>query len=230
MKSPGNILRKEREKQKKSLSQIARSLNINIEYMKSIEEDNYDSIPAKVFTKAYLRLYAEKLGLDSDDIISLYKSQNESEIVESPIKKEITSDRNIRFGKPALLIFLIAGALVSGIILMSKDKDDGPVKSDVESAKSDTVAEKKPELLSLKITASELTWVSVILDDGNPREWLLHSGDEIEVRAKQVFKLKIGNAGGTRLILNGEDLGSLGPPGKIVDLTLTENHTLPAKE
>jgi len=45
-----------------------------------------------------------------------------------------------------------------------------------------------------------------------------------------VFKLKIGNAGGTRLILNGEDLGSLGPPGKIVDLTLTENHTLPAKE
>jgi cytoskeletal protein RodZ len=230
MKSPGNILRKEREKQKKSLSEIARSLHINMEYMKSIEEDNYDDLPAEVFTKAYLRLYAEKLRLDSDEILSLYKNQYETGIGESPIEKEITPDRNIMSGKPALLIILIAAALIAGIMFMSRDKDDSPVKPEAESEKSEPVAEKKPELLSLKVTASELTWVSVALDDGNPREWLLHTGDEIELMATQVFKVKIGNAGGTRLLLNGEDLGSLGPPGKIVDLTLTENYTLPVKE
>ena len=80
-----------------------------------------------------------------------------------------------------------------------------------------------PDLLSLRIEATEITWVSVSVDDGGPKEWLLRTGESISVTAREKFTLKIGNAGGTRLTLNNRDIGSLGPRGKIVDIVLTEN-------
>jgi cytoskeleton protein RodZ len=63
MDTPGNVLRAERERQKKSLKEIAKRLKINIQYIKAIEEDDYSLLPAEVFTKAYLRIYAEALEL-----------------------------------------------------------------------------------------------------------------------------------------------------------------------
>ena len=77
MDTPGNILKSERTKQNKSISGIARSLKISVDYLEAIEEDRYDLLPAEVYARAYLRLYAETLGLESDYILSLYHIEPE---------------------------------------------------------------------------------------------------------------------------------------------------------
>ncbi len=53
METAGTILKAEREKQNKSLKKIAQELKVNIDYLKAIESDDYNAIPAEVFTKAW---------------------------------------------------------------------------------------------------------------------------------------------------------------------------------
>ena len=76
------------------------------------------------------------------------------------------------------------------------------------------------EKLSLKILANNLTWVSIKIDSTDPEELLLRAGESTTVKADEKFVLKIGNAGGTSLMLNGTDLGDLGPHGQLIDITL----------
>jgi len=77
--------------------------------------------------------------------------------------------------------------------------------------------------LALQIKAVEDTWIAFQVDSDFPREITLKAGETFSQRADEQIKLKIGNAGGVNLIFNGEPLGSLGDPGRIVRLSLTKS-------
>jgi len=76
--------------------------------------------------------------------------------------------------------------------------------------------------LTLQIQAIEETWIAFQVDSHLPREITLRAGQPFSQRAANHIKLKIGNAGGVIVTFNGKDLGSLGDPGKIVRLSLTQ--------
>lgn len=46
--------------------------NIRIVYLKAMESGDFDELPGSVYTRGYLQSYAECLGLDEDEILSLY--------------------------------------------------------------------------------------------------------------------------------------------------------------
>jgi len=75
--------------------------------------------------------------------------------------------------------------------------------------------------LILQIQAIEETWIALQVDSDLPWDITLRAGETFSQRANNHMKLKIGNAGGVNLTLNGEDLGPLGNPGKVVRLRLT---------
>jgi cytoskeleton protein RodZ len=77
--------------------------------------------------------------------------------------------------------------------------------------------------LTLQIKAVEETWIALQVDSDFPREMILRAGETLSQRADDHIKLKIGNAAGVHLIFNGEPLGPLGDPGKIVRLSLTRS-------
>ena len=85
----------------------------------------------------------------------------------------------------------------------------------------DVVSEsKEPDKLSLKVTAVELTWISVSIDGSIRKEWIMRAGEVRTLTASEKFAVTIGNAGGTKLMFNDEDLGELGPRGKVADIVL----------
>ena len=217
MDTPGNILKSERTKQNKSLSGIARSLKISVEYLEAIEEDKYSLLPAEVYTKAYLRLYAESLGLESNYVLSLYNVEPEIKPVEEPK----TVQKKTPFNYKPLVITVSVLLLIIAIVILSSHRDQEPVMEIADDPKeTEVLSEEKDEKLSLRITATELTWISVSIDGAKRKEWLMRAGEVITVTASDKFAIKIGNAGGTRLFLNNEDIGTLGPRGKIVDIVL----------
>ncbi len=217
METPGKILGAERKRLKKSLKHFAKKLKINTFYLKAIEEDNYSFLPADVFTKAYIRLYAGALGLDCDYILSLYKEGQRPDKVQNPATSAPTPPFPVR----AVIIYSVLAIVVLSAIILIITREERPVKKFVSTANEQETAEKtKPEMLSLRITAVELTWVSVSIDDGRPKEWLLRAGKTVILKAKKKFALKIGNAGGTRIMFNDVELGALGPHGKVVDIVL----------
>lgn len=289
--TPGHVLREERKKQGKSLKEISRKLKINIQYLTAVEDDDYSVLPAELFTKSYLRMYADILGLDSNDILSLYESRNKvEEIQESPsgskekfylklegfymkwqefyIKLKNYILPKVSF-KPVLLIVVIVLVVLSvaliigdrekmsetktineiqktGVVEKNKtaDKEEKNITSEslgirgkkkipepktmnevqeievIEHNKKEKKEKKKTDGMSLEIYAAELTWISISIDGGKAEERVLRAGQTATVSALSRFAIKVGNAGGTRMVLDGKDLGVLGPHGKVVDIIL----------
>jgi len=252
MDTPGKLLKTEREKKEKSLEELAKSLKIRQDYLKAIEDEDYGHIPSDVFTKGYIRAYADALGLDSSHILNLYKKQVVPTLREqSRVDTASLSEKNTgvgigsyrarnkiftpsggKFQRSSLTgfaykpVFIIAGVfliIISLIVFMSREEKK-PVSDVSEVFKEPQVLLKKEqERFSLKITATELTWISVSVDNNKPIERFLKPGDAVKWTALNGFSVKIGNAGGAKLTFNGEDLGRLGPHGKVVKFILPED-------
>jgi len=92
------------------------------------------------------------------------------------------------------------------------------------------VAKKKKKRksgLELTIVAKELTWLYIVPDRGQPVDVTLYPGDELTIQGKERVRLKVGNAGGIDVSLNGKKLESLGSSGEVVEKTLTLWDTVP---
>jgi len=73
MKSLGEYLRVERLTRGISLEQISADTKITMSMLRAIEEGDIGELPAPVFTKGFLRAYAERIGLDPDAVIVEYQ-------------------------------------------------------------------------------------------------------------------------------------------------------------
>lgn len=80
--SPGPELRAARERLGLSVREVATSLKVPTEAVSSIEDEQFDALPARVFTRAYLRSYAELVGLDADALLWAYDQKTNPEEME----------------------------------------------------------------------------------------------------------------------------------------------------
>src|SRR5260370_9927491 len=69
--SVGAVLAAKRGERGLSIEQVAASTRIRAEHLRAIEGDRFDSLPAAVYAKGYVRTYATYLGLDADELVAL---------------------------------------------------------------------------------------------------------------------------------------------------------------
>ena len=51
---------------------MASNTKISKRYLRAIEADDYATLPAKVYTRGFVRLYASVLGLDADRVAASF--------------------------------------------------------------------------------------------------------------------------------------------------------------
>lgn len=73
---------------------------------------------------------------------------------------------------------------------------------------------------TLKIEATEKTWVSIAADRGRAEQLTLAAGDSLERAAGESFQIVIGNAGGAKVWFQGQPLPELGKRGEVKHLQL----------
>ncbi len=73
MKSVGELLRSNREKQKKTLESIAKTTQIKLEYLQALEEDEFHRLPSIVAATGFLVTYAQALELDPTTAVALMR-------------------------------------------------------------------------------------------------------------------------------------------------------------
>lgn len=73
IKSAGAMLREAREAKGISLEEASRATHIHVNVLKKIETDDLSSIGV-VYAKGFLKIYAEYLGLDKNDIVERFFS------------------------------------------------------------------------------------------------------------------------------------------------------------
>ncbi len=70
--SPGAALRAARHAMGTSVAEVATLLKVSWAIIENIEAERFDALPASVFTRAYIRGYADLVGLDPDEMLWAY--------------------------------------------------------------------------------------------------------------------------------------------------------------
>lgn len=71
----GNILREARESRGLSLDELQSITKIQKRYLLGIEEGNYSMMPGKFYVRAFIKQYAEAVGLDPEELFEQYKNE-----------------------------------------------------------------------------------------------------------------------------------------------------------
>jgi len=87
-------------------------------------------------------------------------------------------------------------------------------------AAENSQVEKTAKEHSLEILAADKTWILITIDNTESKELILNKGESAKFSAKMSFSMKIGNAGGIKLIFDGKDMGVPGENGKVITLNL----------
>ena len=67
----GTFLREEREKRQVSLAELAQATKLSVSSLKLMEAGNLDDLPPDVFVRGFIRSYAKRLGIPSQEPLSM---------------------------------------------------------------------------------------------------------------------------------------------------------------
>jgi cytoskeleton protein RodZ len=73
MPSFGENLRREREMRAVTLEEMSETTKISVRLLRALEQDRFAELPGGVFTRSFIRAYAQYLGLDEEHVLSEYK-------------------------------------------------------------------------------------------------------------------------------------------------------------
>ncbi|MFH1175509.1 MAG: helix-turn-helix domain-containing protein [bacterium] len=77
VETPGNKLKKLRQAQNLTLEDVHLGTKIQLKHIQWLEEDNYKKLPPKVYVEGFLKSYAKFLRQDPEEIIFLFKKEQE---------------------------------------------------------------------------------------------------------------------------------------------------------
>jgi hypothetical protein len=77
------------------------------------------------------------------------------------------------------------------------------------------------EAKKLVIACQDRTWVRIVIDGSEKKEFTLNPEEVVMLNAKETFDLLIGNAGGVKLFYNGKDTGFTGNNGEVKRINLS---------
>ncbi|OXS59742.1 hypothetical protein B1A99_09355 [Cohnella sp. CIP 111063] len=115
MSDLGALLRKAREQRGYTLDDIQEYTKIRKRYLEAIETGEYKVLPGSFYVRAFVKTYAETVGLDAEEVLRLYHRElpqppsSETAIPEPMIKPRRRSvQHNDRWGKVAVSLLMWA--------------------------------------------------------------------------------------------------------------------------
>lgn len=174
----GNILKEAREAKGLSLDELQSITKIQKRYLIGIEDGNYSMMPGKFYVRAFIKQYAEAVGLDPDPLFEQYKNEipntyNEElpeQLSRVQSRKSISPDTSKVFDVlPKILIgvFIIGAIALIWYLIVQYAGDEA--KEPATTDKGKTTLEESEE----------------IADDGNGSDEGNESGDAEEEPAEE---------------------------------------------
>jgi hypothetical protein len=220
----GNSLREARLRQSLDFNEVERRTKIRGKYLRALEEERFELLPAQTYIKGFLRTYADVLGLDGQLYVDEYNSRfvvGDDELGLRPRRSAARQQRNRRLESNVVLIALAAIALVTALVIGAWKSGGGDgVKPRFQSAV--LPAKKASEVpttgVLLVITAKRGNSLLEIHAKGanGPLRYqgtLLKGGTPLKVWARKLW-INVGTPENLDVTLNGHrvTLGGTGQP------------------
>ena len=241
----GASFKKARESKGIPLDRIAAETRISSRFLQAIENEDFHVLPGGIFTRGFIRSYAERVGLDPEQAVADYEKLSE---VREPSEPVVTAGAPARKINRQLYPVAIGGLILLIVIFYIVTRDSGsppetaslptapvsqPVTPSTQPAPVPEVAVAAPEVaasapapstdaLALDVEAKETTWIKVMADGASvlPGE-ILEPGATRRFTAKTSIEIAIGNAGGLSLKLNNLPVKVIGQSGQVRKLVIT---------
>ena len=222
----GELLRAERERQGVGLDQIEAATRIRAAQLRAIEEDRLDALPAEAYARAFVRDYADELGMDADAMVGLFNEQWSHTFATDPEPAAFVrpppvapAGRPLGFASVGLALALL---LVSAVVFFLTRGGDhaGPAAQPPPSSpapssatsnpppSTKTTTPSVPTPVSLRLTLTATTgacWIEARRGSETGRllaERTLAEGETIRLRGQHIW-LRLGDPATVQLRLNG---------------------------
>jgi helix-turn-helix protein len=113
----GSSLRDARLRKGLDLPELEAETKIRAKYLRALEEERFDLLPGDTYVKGFLRIYAERLGLDGQLYVDEYNSR--FSLAEEPVlaTRARRRSRQGRFEAQAVLVALAAIVAITVLVI-----------------------------------------------------------------------------------------------------------------
>ncbi|MBI4213960.1 MAG: DUF4115 domain-containing protein [Chloroflexi bacterium] len=246
--SIGALLRQARGEKALSLADVQQTLRVSQRYLQALEADDYAALPPGVYARALIRQYAALLGLDPTELLARYGRARpvERDIVRPALP---AMDRPPIVSLKAIVTVLVVatgvglfaylqaqynslarsleaggGAVTAPALPTQTGRSVSALLTPFPTATSPPPPTSLPSPtpvtgLLLEARTTERSWVQVWVD-GNPAlAETLPSGTLRTFSGRQGIRLRVGNAAGIEISVNGVPQGPLGQRGQAAEAT-----------
>src|SRR6266576_2358617 len=117
----GNSLREARVRRGTDFAQAELATKIRGKYLRALEEESFEVLPAQTYVKGFLRTYADYLGLDGQLYVDEYNSRygvGEDEPREPVVaRRSVAQQRHRRLERRGVLIALAGIGVLFAIVI-----------------------------------------------------------------------------------------------------------------
>lgn len=89
----GKLLRDARAERGLELADVAELTHVRSEYLRALEEGRYEDLPEDVYTRNFVRLFAQATGLDVDSTLETYTRERRSAVGMTTLEESLDRDR-----------------------------------------------------------------------------------------------------------------------------------------
>ena len=229
MASLGEKLRVAREARNLSISEVSEQIHIRSVYLQAIEEENWASIAAPVYVRGFIRTYARFLGCDPEEAVAQFNAIGSSAPApEEPSRggsSELSTQRRWVWVAGGVLIFLVLYVgynyyqlqVATQAVIMA-EASAAPVSPAPLASQDHHRVPGLDEGRKIGIKVKERSWLRVVVDDRTLMEGVFDPGIEREFPGRTAV-VRVGNAAGVDIWVNGKDVGTLGQEGGVMERT-----------
>ena len=145
----GNSLREARYRQQLELTEVEQATKIRARYLRALEEESFDVLPAQTYVKGFLRTYADYLGLDGQLYVDEFNSRygvGEDEPREPVVaRRSVSQQRHRRLERRGVLIALAGIGALFAIVIAAWKSSDNNKQAIPPNLPTTTAKQKKPQ-------------------------------------------------------------------------------------
>jgi len=244
--SLGSLITKARNDAGMSIDDLAAKTNVRSTVLREIEADNFSNCGGETYARGHIRNISKVLGIDQKEVLRIFEEEQGSDqrtmqelLVENSVMRQPQENRKISW-KTLVLISVVSLALVGivQIVISNTPKNVVNTSAAQESIAPSKSASATPSVKpSAQNTFSTGTGVTVVVSTPKGKSWLFVSdaqgrtlfSSQLAQGLSKVFSsdtqlnLKIGNAGGVDLTVNGKKIASIGAVGEVVSVSYGVN-------
>lgn len=144
MSSVGEKLRQAREARRMSLDELQQITKIQKRYLEAMEEDRFDTMPGTFYVRAFIKQYANAVGLDSEELLDQLDGKPRKTVTPepAPVYEEVHESRKNLHEEsktwtnklPIVLLSLIAISIIAVVFWLTwEDRQSSPLITEPSS-------------------------------------------------------------------------------------------------